>query len=370
MKDFAKSKVVIVVGAGGVGKTTVASALGVYFARRGQKTLVITVDPARRLLDALAVKDVSDEPRRVQVDGLLDNNSSSRGSLFVFMPNLKKEWADFLSSAIEQAATREKIASNHFYRYMAEGMPGALEIICSHVLFRLMKSGDYDKIILDTPPSSHSISFFDVPQKISRVLEQGIFRTLMNRRHSMVARLTKKIAFFSGGILEKTFERIIGSHFLSELIDFALTIDALYEPLLHRVRAMDALLKSADTKYALIIKPTAASIKDSIYVRGALLARGIILHQILINQVMPTLDDDNLRREIAALKEHASAYASIAPLIDLYQREQNLEAYFLAEVRKQFSRTPKQLLYLTEATLSRSELLMRLVLDLEREGAA
>ncbi len=367
MKELTTNQVIIAIGAGGVGKTTVASALGLYFAKRGQKTLVITVDPARRLLDAMAVKTKTDEPSRVVLDGLVDN-AVFGGELSVFMPNLKKEWADFLASAIKEGEVRREISTNPFYQYMAEGMPGAFEIICSHVLFRLIATERYDKIILDTPPSSHSISFFDVPQNIARVLEQGVFRSLMNRRHSMLMKLTKKLAFLSGGILENTFERLIGSHFLSELIDFALTIDALYEPMLTRVKAMDALLKNPSTKYALIVRPTAASIKDSMYLKSALTNRGIRLSQIVFNQVMPELDSDEIVKELAALPHDTAALRRIEALVALYEKEVTLEKDLLKQAQKQFKNIDQRFLYMTEATLSRSALLNRLVADLDLRG--
>ena len=366
MKDLEKSHVVIAIGAGGVGKTTVASALGLYFAKRGQKTLVITVDPARRLLDAMGIRDTGDEPRRVDFSAVVGEEKSF-GGLFVFMPNLRKEWSSFLEAAIAHTDVRHKISSNHFYQYMADGMPGAFEIICSHVLFRLLEEKRFDKIILDTPPSSHSISFFDVPQKISRVLEQGVFRALMSKRNSMLHKLTKKLAFLSGGILQNTFERIIGSHFLSELIDFALSIDGLYEPLLNRVRAMEKLLKSHTTKYALIVKPSSASIQDSVVVKSALAERGIRINQVIINQVMQGCDSQALEREISALSCDQSEQDKLKKLIDIYVREVELEKKLLARLKSEFSDVDFRLLFMTEALLSRSMLLRRLVDDLQKD---
>jgi anion-transporting ArsA/GET3 family ATPase len=359
MNNSEKSGVIIAIGSGGVGKTTVASALGLYYAKRGHRTLVITIDPARRLLDAMGIKACAEEPCRVDMEDLVDG-----GELHVFMPNLKKEWASFLQAAIAHADVRHKIASNHFYQYMADGMPGALEIISSHILFRILASDRFDKIILDTPPTSHSISFFDVPQRIARVLEQGVFRALMSRRNSMLLKLTRKLAFFSGGILQNTFERIIGSHFFSELIDFALSIDALYEPLLHRVREMDKLLKSATTTYVLVVKPTMASVKDSAYVKTALHERGIAINEIIINQVMPVLDQGAIDAELRMFAQ--SEQGQIRLLIDLYGKEVALEKNLIAALLKEFPDKPCRLLFMTEATVSRTTQLLQMVANLEQ----
>jgi anion-transporting ArsA/GET3 family ATPase len=233
-------------------------------------------------------------------------------------------------------------------------------------LFRLLESKRFDKIVLDTPPSSHSISFFDVPQKISRVLEQSVFRALMSKRNSMLLKLTKKLAFFSGGILQNTLERLIGSHFLSELIDFALSIDALYEPLQTRVRVMDNLLKSPTTKYALVVKPTVASIKDSAFVKKALHERGISIHQIIINQVMPVLDHEKLDEDLKKLVGDPSA-PDLKNLVDLYSQEVALEQKLIAQLKKDFPRNDRRLLYMAEATVSRAVMLTQLVHDLDKE---
>ena len=110
------SQVIICVGAGGVGKTSVSSMLGLYHAAQGQRTLVITIDPAQRLLDAFGIKDLGHEPVRV---------SSASGELYAFMPDLKQEWLDFLKSSLGDSARARAIAANPFYRYMADGLPGA-----------------------------------------------------------------------------------------------------------------------------------------------------------------------------------------------------------------------------------------------------
>lgn len=337
MKKTTDKKVLICVGAGGVGKTTVASLLGAYYASLGLKALVITVDPARRLLDALGLKGTHTTPKKVDLSHV--TSVKPGGALFAFMPDLKKEWMDFLRDCIERDEMRHEIASNHFYRYMADGLPGAFEIICSHVLFRLRRDEDFDIIVLDTPPSSHSVSFFDVPKKVSNVLEHGVFRKLLSRRNAFLLKVTKKLALFSGGVIENTLERLIGSTFLSELIDFSLTIDALYDPMLERARAMDALLKSPSTDYVLVVRPTVTSVDDSFNLHESLKKRGIKINEVVMNQVSPTLNEDEINKELEALHEHAAGNEGLK-LIDemvlLHRNEVVAEGRLIDRVAKSF----------------------------------
>lgn len=297
-------KTIICVGAGGVGKTSTAAMLGMHYAKAGKKTLVITIDPAKRLRGALALKEDQGEPVRVPLD--------FKGELYGLLPDLKKEWMDFLKASIKEEKKLHDISTNPFYRYMVEGFPGALEIICCHILYRLREEGMFDVIVLDTPPSSNSLSFFEVPEKLSKVLERNIFRLLMQNRQSLFFRLGKRLAFFGSSVLQKTLEKIVGSHFLSEVIDFALSIDALYEPLYKRAKTMELILREANTTWVLVLRPTQRSIEDSLAFAKALDHKGIRLDQLLINQMMPPFSvEQNLDpgiREIVTNYERQCAY--------------------------------------------------------------
>lgn len=370
MTSTVNKQIIICVGAGGVGKTTVASVLGLHHALAGKRTLVITVDPARRLLDAMSLEGASSKPKKVALSSLTDKAGHKDGALFAFMPDLKKEWMDFLESCIDRADMRHEIASNHFYRYMADGLPGAFEIICSHVLFRLMNSEQFDTIILDTPPSSHSVSFFDVPGKISSVLEQGVFRKLLSKRNAFLLKITKKLAFFSGGIIEGTLERLVGSHFFSELIDFALTIDALYDPMLERARAMDRLLKAKNTEYVLVVRPTLASVNDSVSLQESLKKRGITINQIIMNQVTPDIDDTAISLELDAVQKvlpQADMVDALHEMIDLYRQEVSAEKNLFGRVKKNFVQASMQTLKLSHPSSIKSSIISDLINDYEQQ---
>lgn len=322
------SKTIICVGSGGVGKTSTAAMLGMHYAKAGQKTLVITIDPAKRLLDALALKENKGEPIRVPLD--------FPGELYALLPDLKKEWMDFLRASVKKQSKLRDISANPFYRYMVDGFPGALEIICCHILYRVRQEEQFDVIILDTPPSSNSLSFFEVPEKLSQVLEHDVFRLLMLSRNSIFFRLSKRIAFLGSSVLQKTLERIVGSHFLSEVIDFALSIDALYEPLYNRAKAMEQLLHDPNTEWVLVMRLTEKSVEDSISFAQTLEGKGIKMNKLLINQVMPffamqLLVQDPLLRKI----------------VGNYERQRSYEQSLKEQIKKRFPHKQFAVLYTT-----------------------
>jgi anion-transporting ArsA/GET3 family ATPase len=361
MKDPQKTQVIVSVGAGGVGKTTVSGMLGLDFSRRGKKTLVITIDPAKRLLDALDMSGNTHVPLKVDISKILPDEKIS-GELFAFMPDLRREWKDFLSSSLKNTEAIHEISENPFYQYMVDGLPGSLEIICAHILHRLLAENNFDVIILDTPPASNSLSFFDVPSKIARVLEHNIFRLLMKQRHSLLSKFTRKIAFFSSGLLEKTLEKLIGSHFLSEVIDFALTIDAIYEPMLERARAMDAMLKNPHTHFVLISRPTVDNVRDSIDLQAALKKRSIHINQLVINQVLFE-PGKNLAKERRAFREQDNGH--LEKLLFLFEEEYKYQQKLIRRLKDAFIAIDSRLLFL--AKNSESSLMTQMLSDYNQE---
>jgi anion-transporting ArsA/GET3 family ATPase len=352
------TEVIVCVGAGGVGKTTLSSLLAIDQAIRHKKVLLITIDPARRLLDVLGLKKAVQKPSRVDLSPWAKKNEPLY--LDAYMPNLEREWQDFIRQAIEEEKIRHDIENNHFYSYMTKGFPGSLEIITTHVLYRFLANNEYDLIVLDTPPSSHSVAFFDVPKKIASVLEHNLFRTLSRGRKSFLLKMTKKLALFSGGILERSLEKLIGSHFLSELIDFAVTIDGLYEPLLIRSRAMEKLLKEA--KLALVMRPDEESLPDAKNLRIALAQRGLKLDSILINQVLKGSSQKiNQEKKLFSQLIEESSQDAFKNLIDAYLAELFKQNRTIDNIRDLFSDVKVKLIHNAEG--EKMELLRELHKD-------
>lgn len=343
-----RTQVHICVGAGGVGKTSISAMLGLHYARMGKKVLVITIDPAKRLLDALGLKAYEGKPAKVELDGF-------KGELSAFMPDLHQEWMDFLKASISENDKVHDISQNHFYRYMAEGFPGSMEIICCHILYRLLDAKRYEILILDTPPSTNSLAFFEIPQKLTKLLEGSIFQLLMRRRSSIFFSISKKLAFFSSSFLHKTLEKIVGSHFLSETIDFALSIDALYEPLYKRAKAMERLLLDSKTQWHLVLRPTSSSVLDSLHFGTALKERGINLNQLIINQAMPVF---------SVGKKHAKPLQHI---IHKYEQQLAYEENLIEKAKKAFPQSEYRKIFFSYEGNTLMNILKKMLNDYEKD---
>ncbi len=346
------AQVIFCVGAGGVGKTSVSAMLGFYYAQQHKKVLVLTIDPAKRLLDALSLSTKSNEAVRVEHPSL----KNSTGQLFALVPNLKNEWMDFLEASVKKSEAIHQISNNPFFTYMADGLPGSLEIICAHLVHRLLAQNIYDILIIDTPPFSNSLSFFDIPEKLIRVLEHRSTRLFLENRNSFLRKITRKMAMLSGNILVNTLEKIIGSNFLSEVIDFALGIDAIYEPMLTRARLMSELLKSPHTRFVLVSRASSASVADSLNLQAALKKRGIEISEVVVNQMWPRLGP-GLHHEVQKLENEAGNMALLEKIIRCYGDEYDFQQKLVQRIKNFFVMNKVSFLHLAHGENLLSEML-------------
>lgn len=343
----------IVVGTGGVGKTTLASALAIKEASKGQRVLLITIDPAKRLMDALGIEKHGKTPTNVDI------GTENKGELFAYMPDLRSEWLLFIKDAMP-AKDREMVETNPFFSYLVDGLPGSLEIICCHLLFRFINAGQFDRIVLDTPPSSQALTFFDVPQKINQVLLHPLFKKLTGKKGRFILNVTKRFALFGTNIWEKTVENIIGTHFLSMMIQFAFALESLYEPLIERATMMTELLTAKECSFFLVTKLQKRSLDEALMLKHELVdERGLALKRIIINQVLPN-DVERLffEREKVLSKDDASFLDS---LLNRRKARFKGEAALATSFKKQIKSSPCLQIEEVPKRMSRKEMLSIIV---------
>jgi anion-transporting ArsA/GET3 family ATPase len=273
--------VLVVVGAGGVGKTTIAAALGVLSARTGADTLVMTFDPSLRLKDALGV---GDEARRRDVEVELHASGSLHASLL--------DARDTFDRLVERYApderARRRILANRFYDHLSGTLGGVLEYMAVERLFEVTAAGRYERVILDTPPTRQALDFLEAPQRIVSFLDSGALRIALRPWFDEDGHLrpTRRLGFV-GRNVEAFLDRIVGLEVLRDMAEFFSAFGPLYEGFRERATEVQSLLRSARTTFVLVSGPGEERVPDTLFFARRLAEAGHHLGPVIVNRVHP-----------------------------------------------------------------------------------
>jgi anion-transporting ArsA/GET3 family ATPase len=283
--DLLGRRLIVVVGAGGVGKTTLAAALGLRSARRGDNTLVMTFDPSLRLKDALGVGDeAKDHPMTVRIRG--------PGRLDVALLDARTTFDRLIRRYAPDAAAADRIFGNRFYRDLAGNLAGILEYMAVERLFEVQSEGNYDRIILDTPPTRQAMDFLGAPDRIVAFLDSGAVRTALKpwwKPGGGLKGLPMRIAAKgASGIAD----RIIGARLLDDMMEFFRAFAPLYDGFRGRAAEVRTLLRAPETLFTLVSGPGADRIPDTMFFARKLKEAGHRLGPIIVNQVHPLFEPE------------------------------------------------------------------------------
>jgi anion-transporting ArsA/GET3 family ATPase len=273
-------RLLVVVGAGGVGKTTLAAALGLQSARAGQHTLVMTFDPSLRLKDALGVGEEARE-RAVVVP------SGTPGRLSVALLDARSTFDRLIRRYAPDEAAAERIFTNRFYRDLAGNLAGILEYMAVERLFEVAGDGEYDRIILDTPPTRQALDFLEAPDRITSFLDSGAVRLALKpwwEQGGGIKRLPMRLA--AKGV-EQIVDRVIGVRLLHDIVEFFRAFGPLYDGFRERAGEVRTLLRAPDTRFLLVSGPGEDRIPDTLFFARKLKESGHRLGPIVVNQVHP-----------------------------------------------------------------------------------
>jgi len=274
----------VVVGAGGVGKTTLAASLGLASARSGADTLVMTFDPSLRLKDALGVGAAArTEEVRVNVD--------APGKLYASLLDAQTTFDGLVRRYAPDEAAAARIFENRFYRHLAGGLAGVFEYMAVERLFEVARDARFARIILDTPPTRQALDFLEAPERITRFLESGALR--LARQSWFDARGELRVARLGpvGRGVAAWLDRLVGLDLLRDMAEFFQAFGPLYDGFRERATAVERLLRGRQTGFVLVTGPGAERIPDTLFFARRLREAGHDLRLIVVNQVRPRLSE-------------------------------------------------------------------------------
>jgi anion-transporting ArsA/GET3 family ATPase len=260
----------ICVGAGGVGKTTVAAAIACARAAQGQRVAVVTIDPAPRLAQALGFDELSSEPRHV----------AGAGELWAMRLDPKRTLDDLIGSLAPDEGARDRALSNRIYRELSSAVAGSQEFSAVAKLYELERDGGFDAIVLDTPPSRNALDFLEAPARLMRFFDGRALRLLLAQR-GVAARAASR----AGAPLFGVLGRLTGTSVLREITAFFAAIGGMIDGLAGRAAAVQALLHDPATTFVLVSSPKREALEEAIAFAAELRRTELSLAALVVNRV-------------------------------------------------------------------------------------
>ena len=298
-------------GSGGVGKTTTSAALALEAARQGRRTIVLTIDPARRLAQSLGLSVLDNEPRKVaEVEGL-----------DAMMLDMKRTFDEVIERHAESRDRVRRITRNRFYQQLSSSLAGTQEYMAMEKLYDLHAAGRYDCIVIDTPPTRNALDFLDAPKRLTDFLEGRFLRMFLSPGVAAGKVATRAVGYGTGMFMRAA-SRLTGSGVLDDLAEFFQSFEGMYEGFKERANAVYHLLQSPDAGFVVVTTPEQHALREARFFLRRLAQDGMPTAGLVVNRVTPPLTaalDDPARLRAAAdgLRSGERAQRDTAALLDL-----------------------------------------------------
>ena len=278
---LAAKDIVIACGPGGVGKTTTAASLAATaVVEQGGRVLVLTVDPARRLADALGLKGIGNDEVRIPDEVFTATASRPRGELWAAMLDTKQSWDDLIRRHAPDAETREQILANPLYQNISGRFVQSHDYIAMERLYEIHSEGKYDLIVVDTPPTRNALDFLDAPQRMADFFSSRLLRWLIVPYRSRLVNMASRPFY-------QVADRILGTQFLADISEFFILFQSMYAGFVERADAVTRLLSDRRTTFMVVSTLEATPVREAEFFSAQLTARKLHLGAVVLNKVLP-----------------------------------------------------------------------------------
>lgn len=310
MKEFfKKGHSIIVLGTGGVGKTTIAAALGMGGALGGLRTAAITIDPAQRLRDALGMRTLGGTPTRIESRRLRRAGIDADLPLYAMVLDVRGRWDALVERLIADPIARAAIRHNRFYRSLAGQFAGSDAYAALEQLYDLHENGGFDLEIVDTPPAAQAFEFLQAPSQLVRLLDSDVTR-LLAAGGAIGGGFALRIAGSAARFVARELESFAGVEMLSSIADFFTSAAGASTGLLDRFRKADALLHSSHVHFVLVTTAERDRLIHACEMVREIRTRGLTLGAIVINRFLDEESWEELR-----LKHRGAAIKALDAIV-------------------------------------------------------
>ena len=277
---LAGKRVCVCGGSGGVGKTPTSAAIALGLAAEGAKVAVVTIDPAKRLANALGLQELENEPRRVEPDRLTGIRGRLQGELWAMMLDPKRTFDELIERVAADPERAEEIKRNRVYRELSTAVSGSQEFTAVAKLYELDRDGDFDLLVLDTPPSRNALDFLDAPTRLTSFLEGRALKAFIRPTGLGMRVLGRGAAPLLGAL-----RRVTGVDLISDLTTFFGLLGDMTDDFSERARGVERMLKASTTAFLLVTSAQQAAIDEAIWFRRTLTEGGLPFAGVIVNRV-------------------------------------------------------------------------------------
>jgi anion-transporting ArsA/GET3 family ATPase len=284
-----RTRIIVCCGSGGVGKTTVAAAIGLRAAERGRHVVVLTVDPARRLAQSMGLNSLDNTPRPVpgaRVDAELaqdGNGADSAGSLHAMMLDMKRTFDEIVEAHADPDRAAQ-ILANPFYQSLSSSFAGTQEYMAMEKLGQLRRADEWDLIVVDTPPSRSALDFLDAPQRLSRFLDGKLLR-LLTAPAKVGGRAYLRVLNAGFGIVTGVLTKVLGTAVLKDVQTFVTALDTMFGGFRERADYTYQLLRAPGTAFLVVAAPEDDALREASYFVERLDQERMPLAGLVLNRV-------------------------------------------------------------------------------------
>lgn len=313
----AERSIIICSGSGGVGKTTTAAVLAMEAAREGRRAVVVTIDPAKRLADALGLGDVGigNQPRRIE--------GPWPGELSAVMLDTKGTFDDLVTRYSADPQQAERILDNRFYKNISGALSGTQEYMAMEKLYELQTSPDFDLVVVDTPPSRNALDFLDAPRRLTRFLDHRLYRVLMAPTRGVMKAVNVAAQAFIRSV-----SKVVGGEVFDDAVAFFQAFDGMEEGFKERAEMVLDLLSSPATSFVLVASPKRDTVDEAEFFAGKLAEADIAVSALVVNRMHPRFTAEApetlaARSETFANSDLGDLYRNLAEFTSVAYREEH-----------------------------------------------
>lgn len=320
----AERSIIVCCGSGGVGKTTTAAALALEAARLGRRACVVTIDPAKRLADALGLEALTNQPGKIEGDW--------PGELWALMLDTKSTFDDLVMRYSEDPDQARRILDNRLYRNISGALSGTQEYMAMEKLYELHHDSKFDVVVVDTPPTRHALDFLDAPRRLTRFLDNRVFRLLMTPTRAYLRAVSVATQAFL-----RTVSKVVGGEVVADAVAFFQAFEGMEEGFRNRAQHVLSLLSDPITAFVLVASPRRDAVDEALFFANKLAESHISVEALVVNRLYPrfgagSASEVHSRAESLAGTPLAGLYQNLADFRQVAEREERHFAALAAEV--------------------------------------